>query len=278
VRLTPLLAFLITLVAATPALARQQDEPGAQDHPMVPRMSGYYIANYETRTFNGADFLVGEDTEQRVEGKYWQIDYWLKDGAKAASLLEISRNYRSAFTAKGGTLRYVDSDSVHTVLTLAVNGGELWVDVNGSNGGDVYTLTIVEKAAMAQQVALTADALAQSLNDTGSIALHNILFDTGKATLKPESSKELQLVIDVLKADAALKIEIQGHTDNVGVKAANLTLSQQRADAVRDYLIKTGGIAAVRLTAVGFGDTKPVAPNTTDAGKAQNRRVELVKK
>lgn len=121
---------------------------------------------------------------------------------------------------------------------------------------------------MAQQVELTADALAKALNDTGTIALHNILFDTGKATIKPESSKELQLVIDVLKADASLKIEIQGHTDNVGAKAANLTLSQQRADPVRDYLIKTAGL----------GDTKPVAPNTTDAGKAQNRRVELVKK
>ena len=62
------------------------------------------------------------------------------------------------------------------------------------------------------------------------------------------------------------------------MKAANLTLSQQRADAVRDYLVKTGGIAAARLTSAGFGDTKPVAPNTTEEGKAQNRRVELVKK
>lgn len=273
------LAFLLILTSAAPATARQQqDEPGSKDHPMVPRMSGYYIANYDARDFDGADFPIGEDKETRVEGKYWQIEYWIKDGAKAASALEISRNYRNAFTAKGGTARYTESDSVHTVLSLTANGSELWLHVDVSNSGEVYTLTIVEKAAMAQQVALTAAALAKALNDTGAIALHNILFDTGKATIKPESAKELQLVIDVLKADATLKVEIQGHTDNTGTAAANLALSQQRADAVRDYLVKTGGIAMTRLTAVGYGDTKPVAPNTTDDGKAQNRRVELVKK
>ncbi len=277
VRVLVLLASLGGLLTATPALA-QQDEPGSKDHPMVSRMANYYISNYATREFNAFGFLVGDDKEQRVEGKYWQIDYWLKDNAKGASMLEISRNYRNAFIAKGGTLKYVDNDNVHTVLTLTANGSELWCDVDVSNDGDVYTLTIIEKTIMAQQVELSAAALAKALNDTGSIALHNILFDTGQATLKAESSKELQLVIDVLKADATLKIEIQGHTDNTGVKAANLTLSQQRADAVRDYLIKTGGIAATRLTAVGLGDTKPVAPNTTEDGKAKNRRVELVKK
>jgi OOP family OmpA-OmpF porin len=86
------------------------------------------------------------------------------------------------------------------------------------------------------------------------------------------------LVIDVLKQDETLRLEVQGHTDNVGQAAANLTLSQQRATAVRDYLLKIGGIAAARLTAAGYGDTRPVAPNTTDEGRAQNRRVEIVRK
>jgi outer membrane protein OmpA-like peptidoglycan-associated protein len=275
VRLMPLLALTVAVLASP---AQQQDEPGSKDHPMVPRMPGYYIANYKANDFDGYDFPVAEDKDQRVEGKYWQIDYWLKDGAKAASELAISRNYRNAFVAKGGRQLYADSDSIHTVLTLATNGAELWCDVNVSNGGEVYTLTIVERSTMAQDVQLTAADLAKALSETGSIALHNILFDTGKATITPGSSKELQLVIDVLKADATLRIEVQGHTDNTGTPASNLTLSEQRANAVRDYLIRTGGIAATRLTAVGFGDTKPVAPNTTDEGKAQNRRVELVKK
>lgn len=272
------LTLILTLAAGWAVPIQQQDEPGSKDHPMVPRMAGYYIDRYEAHDFGGFEFLVGEDKEQRVEGKFWRIEYWLKDGAKAASALQISRNYINAFTTKGGKTRYTEVDGGRTSLVLPANGSELWCDIDVSNSGEVYTMTIIEKTAMTQQVVLTAAELAKTLNDTGSIALHNILFDTGKATIRPESAPELQLVIDVLKADATLNLEIQGHTDNTGVKAANLTLSQQRAEAVRTYLIRTGGIAATRLTSAGFGDTKPVAPNTTDAGRAQNRRVELVKK
>ncbi|MEO7135452.1 MAG: OmpA family protein, partial [Vicinamibacterales bacterium] len=83
---------------------------------------------------------------------------------------------------------------------------------------------------------------------------------------------------ELLKGDAALKVEIQGHTDNVGAAAANLKLSQDRAAAVKAALVQSHGIAATRVTTVGLGDTKPVADNATDEGRTQNRRVELVKK
>jgi outer membrane protein OmpA-like peptidoglycan-associated protein len=275
-----LLALMCVLGFAAPAFvaARQQDTEGSKDHPMVPRIPGYYIQDYEAREFDTHDFPIGEDKEQTVEGRYWHIDYWVKEGSTPSSALEISRNYRNAFAAKGGTTVYVESDNINSTFVLKQNGSELWLHVDVSNSGEVYDLFIVEKKLMDQQIELTAAALAKTLNEKGSIALHNILFDTGKATIKRESAKELALVIEVLKADDTLKVEVQGHTDNVGAKAANLALSQQRADAVRDYLIKTGGISAARLTAVGFGDTKPVAPNTTEEGKASNRRVELVKK
>ena len=108
--------------------------------------------------------------------------------------------------------------------------------------------------------------------------MHNVLFDTGKATLRPESSAALAPVGELLKGDAALKLEIQGHTDNVGQAVANMKLSQDRAAAVKAYLVTTFGISAARLTTSGFGDTKPLAPNTAEGGRAQNRRVELVKK
>ncbi len=144
--------------------------------------------------------------------------------------------------------------------------------------GSEYSILVVEKTAMDQQVTLNAATIAAALNEKGSLALRNILFDTGRATLRPESATELGLVIEVLRADATLRLEVQGHTDNVGQPAANLTLSRQRAETVRDYLIKTGRIAAERLTATGHGDTRPVAPNTTEDGRAENRRVEIVKK
>jgi OOP family OmpA-OmpF porin len=272
-----LVSCVLVACSAVPALA-QTDADGSKDHPAVPRMPGYVIGTYEAKDFDGFEFPTGEDTAQRVEGKYWAIDYEIKEGAKAASALQISRNYRNAFAAKGGTQRWVDADAIHTTLVLRTRDAELWCHVNVSNSGEMYTLTIVERSAMAQDVDLTAEGLAKALRDTGAVALRNILFDTGKATIKAESAAALSAIVELLKNDASLRLEIQGHTDNTGTPAANRSLSQQRAEAVRDYLVTKGGIAAARLTAVGLGDTKPVAPNTDDAGRAQNRRVELHKK
>jgi len=161
---------------------------------------------------------------------------------------------------------------------MPIEGKNIYLVVTLYNRGDSYELTVVEEAAMEQKVEFSAMELARALNDKGMVALHNILFDTGKATLKPESAAALAPVGELLTNDGALKLEIQGHTDNVGAPAANLKLSQDRAAAVKSYLVQTFAIAPARLTTAGFGDTKPVAPNTADAGRAQNRRVELVKK
>ena len=102
-----------------------------------------------------------------------------------------------------------------------------------------------------------------------------IFFETGKATIKKVSFKSLDAVVAVLKSDATLYADIEGHTDNVQPKTyTNMELSQKRAEAVREYFISKG-VAADRLTAQGFGDTQPVADNATAAGKAQNRRTVI---
>lgn len=111
--------------------------------------------------------------------------------------------------------------------------------------------------------------------DTGiSMQLKNVFFETNKFDLKKESKIELDKLIAFLNTNATLKIELSGHTDNVGDKKANLTLSQNRAKAVFDYLVK-GGIVAERLTHKGYGDTKPIAPNDTPENKQKNRRTEF---
>lgn len=104
--------------------------------------------------------------------------------------------------------------------------------------------------------------------------LDNVLFETGKANLKNSSFKAIDELSAAMRAKSTMEIEIAGHTDNVGDKEANLKLSQERAEAVRDYLIKKG-IDASRITAKGYGDTKPVADNSTSTGKQQNRRTEV---
>jgi outer membrane protein OmpA-like peptidoglycan-associated protein len=101
-----------------------------------------------------------------------------------------------------------------------------------------------------------------------------VLFDFNKSTLQPASDAVLQQVADLLAKDKTLKIEVQGHTDNVGGDAYNQTLSEARARAVADWLT-THGVSAARLTAQGYGKTKPVADNNNDEGRAKNRRVEI---
>lgn len=106
------------------------------------------------------------------------------------------------------------------------------------------------------------------------IALRNIFFDTGKSTLRAESNAELDRLVKLMKDVPSLKIEISGHTDNTGSATLNETLSQSRAEAVVAYLT-TKGIAANRMTAKGYGASKPIASNATDDGKQQNRRTEF---
>lgn len=114
----------------------------------------------------------------------------------------------------------------------------------------------------------------QPIEVNAFIVLNNIFFETNKFELDPKSQTELNKVIQLLNDNPTLKIEISGHTDNVGKPKDNLTLSNNRAKAVVTYLAGKG-IAAQRLAAKGYGETKPVADNKSDEGKARNRRTEL---
>ncbi|MGQ0641582.1 MAG: OmpA family protein [Gemmatimonadaceae bacterium] len=121
------------------------------------------------------------------------------------------------------------------------------------------------------------DVLYDALASKGRWATQGILFETGKATLQPESRPVLKEIASTMKKYGDLKILIEGHTDNVGTAASNLSLSDARAAAVKAALVAEFTIEADRITTKGFGDTKPAAPNATPVGRAQNRRVEIVK-
>jgi outer membrane protein OmpA-like peptidoglycan-associated protein/tetratricopeptide (TPR) repeat protein len=114
----------------------------------------------------------------------------------------------------------------------------------------------------------------QPIETNASVVLKNIFFDVGKFELNPSSQVELEKLVQMLTENPSLNIEISGHTDNVGKPADNLSLSNNRAKSVVNYLVSKA-IAAQRLTAKGYGETKPVADNKTEEGRAMNRRTEM---
>jgi outer membrane protein OmpA-like peptidoglycan-associated protein len=143
--------------------------------------------------------------------------------------------------------------------------------------GAYIAVDIIEVKPMNQNmVTVKADEMAKSIASSGRVALYGILFDFNKADIKPESKPALEEIAKLLQADAKLTLHVVGHTDNVGSYEANLNLSKRRAEAVVAALTATYGISASRLTANGVANLAPVAVNTTEEGRAKNRRVELV--
>jgi len=270
------IVFLFMLPFA--ALA-EEDAEGCKDHPQITRFPGTYISECNSNDFSSFDFVVGKDDKTATkEGRYWQLFYTVQEGAKKPSTLEVVRNYENAVKKLGGRTVYQNVDNLGGVATyvMPIGKSERWFQLSFYNGGNDIHFDIVEVAAMEQKVEISAAEMLDALNKNGFIALQGILFDTGKDTIKPESEPLLAEIVTLMKSNPGLKISIEGHTDNVGQPKTNQQLSQKRADSVKKWLVKNG-VEAGRLLTKGWGDTKPVADNRTEDGRAKNRRVELVK-
>jgi outer membrane protein OmpA-like peptidoglycan-associated protein len=270
-------ACIAVLLLAAGAFAQQKDDSKCKDHPLFPnRMpGGYWIHSCKESPFDAFAFPVAKGKTETVEGQFWKINYYPQATMQQRpSELQIQRNFENAVTAAGGTVVY--SEKGRSTLKITKDGKEIWVALWAEFTGK-YGFTIIQKAAMAQDIVVDAAALANGLKATGHIAVYDILFDTGKSDIKPESAKAIEEIAKLLQADPALKLHVVGHTDNEGTLDGNLKLSTARAQAVIAALTGTHGIAPARLNAFGCGQYAPVASNDTPDGKAKNRRVELVK-
>ena len=269
------LETLVVPLLAVAGFAQETDVEGSKDHPLLTRMPGYYISRYEETAFDGRSFWVGEQ-EVKVEGRLTHILYALKAGAKEASRLQILRNYEAAIAKIRGKVTRSDYDG-SSFLKVTKDGKEIWVQVDAYITSE-WSLWIVEKAAMKQDVTANADAWRNDLASTGRAVVYGILFDTDKATLKPESEAAIREIAALLAKDASLNLLVVGHTDMTGDLAHNMKLSEDRAAAVVAALVGRHGVAAGRLEGYGVGPLAPVAPNNTEDGRGKNRRVELVKR
>ncbi|HET8722620.1 MAG TPA: OmpA family protein, partial [Anaeromyxobacteraceae bacterium] len=296
-RLQLLAGSMLALCMAAPAVA--EDEPGCSDHPLFTRFPQMRLSGCEKLQFDMRGFPTGKpdaDHNTRtveVEGAVTWLAYDLIEGSPTPSGLQIMRNFENAARKAGATIEgqytgwcpanydpakmpRMGNGCLSYGLTMRFARGdkETWAFLQASEREGSYLLTIVEREAMKQDVA--ASEIADTLARDGFVALY-VNFDTGKSTIKPDSARTLDDAAGALKLQAALRIEVGGHTDNVGAPEANLKLSQERAQAVMAALVQRG-IDAGRMTAKGYGQTVPVADNRTEEGRAKNRRVELTRK
>jgi OOP family OmpA-OmpF porin len=267
--------ILSILSLSIPVIAQQKDNAACKDHPLFTRMPDYWIHSCDKKEYDGYTFDVGQGVAAQVNGQYWMIRYYPQASLKTKpSELQILLNFENAVKKLGGTL--LSKGKSKEVLKLSKDGKEVFVEVSTEFTGK-YSLLVVERKAMSQDIVANADVFSNELKTTGHSAVYGIYFDTGKSDIKPESEMAIAEIGKLLKNDVDLKVYVVGHTDNVGGLESNMKLSQDRADAVVQALLRNGGISVSRLKAYGDGPFAPVASNDTEQGKAKNRRVELVK-
>lgn len=285
------------------------DDDKAKDHTLLPRYPGAHLDNHkkvDTETvvlpfaMNAAD-----KTPLKLTGDLGRHAYTIKN----VSTLKVYENYKAALTKAGftfisqceleqcGTEQQANElgDQValagdvynsyrkpyYLLAKKAQAGGTNYVALFIGGYEDVVGVQQVileEKQVQTGLVSVNADQLKQQIDAEGKALIYGIYFDTGKASIKPESKPTLDAIADLLKRNKDLLLYVVGHTDDTGDGAANVALSKQRADSVAAALVKDYQIVASRLQAQGVGPYAPASNNTSDAGKQKNRRVELVKR
>ena len=211
-----ILLFILIIAGISPLLS-QEDKENCKDPGLFTRMPNFHIYNCTDLEFDRYEFPVSDGKKQAVEGHYLSVNYYLNDNAQAPSGLQIARNYTNAIKKIGGKLlyEYDDGGIQNSIVKAVLDRKEVWAHVMGGGNG-MYSVSIIEKEAMEQDVAADASSMAGSIKETGKVALYGIYFDTGKSVLKPESLSTLQEIAKLLKADPSLKLYVVGHTDNVG--------------------------------------------------------------
>lgn len=199
---------------------------------------------------------------------YKEMEQRIRNTKTSGSAFDIPQNVRY-LAAKGA----VGETTFHVSVLVAFDAG-----FSNLSKRPVTLLEVIESDAMdTGMVTVNAEVMAKGIDAAGHIAIYGVHFDTNSAEIKPESSDTLEEISRLLLARPALKLHVVGHTDNQGEREYNMELSRRRAEAVTRSLATNYGADAGRLVAAGVGPLSPVATNDTPAGRAKNRRVELVK-
>lgn len=244
----------------------------------VRQVSGLY---HFPLNFGSSGYVLLEQQGAGVEGCYFesagsdpirvsQVLGTIVGGIEQGGYLRLARNEQQSKTSTPGIMVF-SPDGKQAFSALFTADAHTFSNVAESVGERVGSSKLTCDPSGGP-----SDAVASQLEQTGHVQLYGVNFDLDKSTLRADAKPMLDRMATLLKAHADWKIEVGGHTDSTGGDAHNITLSQERADAVARYLTSVGVTGT--LMSKGYGSTQPLVPNATDALRAQNRRVELVKR
>ena len=284
-------------------------EPGTRIEPLMTNQSSYlpdfftlecdfWMNDPKTELSNCYEFEFNKSNDEGV--------YEIRIG-ESYDKLEVTCRYKSVagdWRDSGGGKTWVLKKNDWSHFALSFNKRAIKIYINGKRVINIPNSTAADRVKIHQadwggfhgnknyltnfrfakggnelyaQQTTDMSAVEKAIAETGKFVTNNILFETGKATLKPESMAEIQKVADYMKKNPQARFEVQGHTDNQGSDAVNDPLSQQRAESVVKAL-ESLGCDPFNLRPVGKGSHEPVADNKTDEGRAKNRRVEFIKR
>ena len=301
-------AIVMALAAMTMASKAQwspataQDIEGASDHPLVGRYEGSAINGYAFQEFDAYPFpaAAGADGFETLEGRVTRISYII-DGD--ISPLAVVRNFEAALAGNGfetvfacetracGGISYdLDQFPLPTMVVDRFDHHVLSAKLARPDEGDVFATVIVSpdtqdrvrvmlgvvEIAPLDIKMVDAAQMQSDVLENGRVVLYGIAFAFDSDAIEPESAPTIAEIASFLNNAPDLEVVIVGHTDNQGSMEYNLGLSQRRAAAVRAALESEHGIAGGRMQHAGAGFLAPVAPNTTEEGRALNRRVEII--
>ncbi|PFH20997.1 OmpA family protein [Burkholderia sp. JKS000303] len=240
---------------------------GLYHFPLQFGSSGYVLLQQSGASVSGCYFEAAHTGGDDV--KVGQVLGTIVGGIESGGYLRFTRNDGQSGTGTPGVM--VFSPDAHDAFAMLFKGdAHTFGQVDESPGTRIGASTLTCEASG------QPDPLAEQLQQTGRVQLYGVNFDLDQATLRADAKPMLDKAAAILKAHPGWKIEVGGHTDSSGAADHNATLSEARAKAVEQYLV-AAGVPAGDLGAKGYGATRPLMPNDTEIGRAQNRRVELVK-
>lgn len=305
---------IILLSGAVTTSHAQNDAQGAVDHPLVSRYQGSTITGYSQKEFEKFTYPTSANLVnynklkdfRTLEGQLTNIEYVAPKGVTTTQLFRTyqtqlrSAGFTEEFSCQSGECgsmpmhfvrEYIQGSSRQIGNSMVGEKNSAYLAASGSRDGQSYLVSIVmgdygnDAARYAISIVrkeildenkVDIQSVTERINATGRYAFYEILFDSNSATLKEGSSTSIEIIADFLDANPSKSVLIVGHTDNTGDFSQNVSLSSRRAEAVVNHLIRSRTHLKGRLTPVGVGMAAPVATNSTEEGRAQNRRVEMV--